>query len=289
MKEEVNLSPLHGLWALISRELKKWYKTPVLLIISLIQPVVWLALFGKSMNLASLFTGTSFNINGLNIPKQVLDQIASEVLKATFGTSDYFSFLAAGMLSFIVLFNAMGSGMSIVWDRRLGFLNKLLTTPIPRGSIVLAKIISSVLRSLVLASIVMLVATLMGMQYVQGINVLDFLGVYLALFLMAFGLSSLFVMLALRSSSWESQMAIMNLLNLPLLFASNSFYPTSSMPSWLRPVSDINPLSYTNEAIRQLLLGIQGNLTIDFTYLSLFAFILALIGIILSWRALTAK
>jgi len=141
----------------------------------------------------------------------------------------------------------------------------------------------------VLASIVMLVATLMGMQYVQGINVLDFLGVYLALFLMAFGLSSLFVMLALRSSSWESQMAIMNLLNLPLLFASNSFYPTSSMPSWLRPVSDINPLSYTNEAIRQLLLGIQGNLTIDFTYLSLFAFILALIGIILSWRALTAK
>ena len=120
-------NPLHGLWALTNRELKKWYKEPVVLLLSLIQPVIWLGLYGKSLNFGALFTGTSFNIPGLNIPKSVLDQLGSQIMLSTFGTTDYFSFLAVGMLSFVALFTAMFSGMSIVWDRRFGFLDKILT------------------------------------------------------------------------------------------------------------------------------------------------------------------
>src|SRR5579872_4073081 len=151
-------SPLHGLWAVTNRELKKWYKTPLLLILSLIQPVIWLGLFGKAMNFGAIFTGSSFNIPGVNIPKSVLDSLASQIMQNTFGTSDYFSFLAVGMLSFIALFLAMQSGMSVVWDRRLGFLNKELSTPLARGVIPLGKVFSSILRGLVQAATVLIIA-----------------------------------------------------------------------------------------------------------------------------------
>ena len=188
-EEKRNLSLYHGLWTLTSRELKKWYKAPVILLLSIIQPIFWIALFGKAMNLGSIFTGTSINLPGVIIPKTIIDQIGQEILKQTFGTTDYFSFLAAGMLSFIVLFTSMQSGMSIVWDRRLGVLDRLLTTPVPRGNIIIAKVLNSVIRSLVQATIVLVVAVLIGMTFAPGINALDFLGVYAALFLMSFGLS----------------------------------------------------------------------------------------------------
>ncbi len=283
----VKLHPLHGLWALTNRELAKWYKVPVILIISLIQPIVWLAFFGKSMNFATMFT-SGLNIPGLNIPKQVIDEIASEILKANFGTTDYFSFLAVGMLSFITLFTSLQSGMSIVWDRRLGVLSKLLTTPVPRGNIVMAKVLNSVIRSLVQATIVLVIAILLGMKLNPGLTPLDIVGAYVALTLMSMGFASIFVTLALRSTSWESQMAIMNLLNMPLMFASNSFYPVKSMPWWLKPVAYVNPLTYVNDINRQLLLGVTGlNLLMDFAYLITFAVIFSLIGIVLSWRYLS--
>jgi ABC-2 type transport system permease protein len=254
MSEKQSLYVLNSLLALTNRELKKWYKVPIILFLSLFQPIVWLVLFGKSMNMGSSFTGTSIEIPGLNLPKEIINEIASKVLISRFGTTDYFSYLAAGMISFIILFTSISSGMTMVWDRRLGFLNKLLATPIPRPIIILSKTTSAVLRALVQATIVILVATLLGMQYKPNLSILDFLSVYLALFLMALGLSSLFIMLAIRASSWESQMAIMNLLNLPLLFSSNAFYPIDIMPSWLQPVAYINPITYTNDVVRQSLL-----------------------------------
>jgi ABC-2 type transport system permease protein len=287
--EKQNLSYFHGLWALTNRELKKWYKAPVILLLSLFQPIMWLLLFGKSMNLGSMFTGSSLNIPGLNVPKELINQIANQILMQRFGTTDYFSYLAAGMVSFIMLFTAMSSGMTIVWDRRLGVLNKLLTTPVPRATIVFSKTLSSVLRALTQATIVLLAATLLGMQFKAGLTVIDVLLVYSALFFMAIGLASLFIMLALRATSWESQMAIMNLLNLPLMFSSNAFYPIDIMPSWLQPVAYVNPITYTNDVVRQLLIGTTGinTITFDFMYLMSFGTILTVIGMILSWRYLS--
>jgi len=289
MKEVQNLGIFHGLWALTNRELKKWYKAPVILMISLIQPIAWLLLFGKSMNLGSMFTGTSFDIPGLNIPKQVIDQIANQILLQRFGTTDYFSYLAVGMIAFIILFTAMSSGMTLVWDRRLGFLNKLLTTPIPRATIIFSKTLSSVLRALTQGTIVLLLATILGMQYKAGISIIDFLLSYSAIFLMAIGLASLFIMIAIRATSWESQMAVMNLLNLPLMFASNAFYPISTMPLWLQPIAYINPITYTNDILRQTLLGATGinNLAMDFAYLGIFALIFTTLGMFLSWKYLS--
>lgn len=284
----VNTSMTHGLWSLTNRDLKKWYKAPFILAISLIQPIVWLGLFGKAMNFGALFSGSAFNIPGLNIPREVLNNISQQMMESTFGTRDYFSFLAVGMLSFMALFTAMNSGMSIVWDRRFGFLNKLLSTPLARGVIPMAKVLSSIIRGLAQSAIVFLIAVLLGLD-LSHVRPLGLLGTFAALSLMMLGLSSLFVMLAIRSTRWETQMAIMNLLSLPLLFASNALFPGRLMPSWLQPVVNVNPISYATDISRQLLLGSPGmaNIAFDFVYLGAFAVLLCALGTYMSWKFLT--
>ncbi len=276
-----------SLWSLTNRDLKKWYAVPLLLIMSLIQPVIWLGLFGKAMNLGAIFSNSSINIAALDIPKSVLNSLSALFMTSAFGTTDYFSFLAVGMLAFIVLFTSMMSGMSIVWDRRFGFLDKLLSTPVSRGSIVVAKILNSTIRSLVQAAVVLVIAVLLGMS-VAHLSVSGILLTFFALFLLSFGMSSLFVLLALRSKDWQSQMMVVNLLNLPLLFASNAFFPTKFMPSWLQAVASVNPVSFAINIGRNLLLNIPIATSVfnEFLYLGIFAVVLAAISIVLSWKLL---
>lgn len=271
---KLNKSPLHGLWALTNRDLLKWYKNPIQLFISLIQPVVWLGLFGKALNFGAFLSGPQTQL--------------------TFGTSSYFSFLGAGMLAFIILFTAAFSGMSVVWDRRFGFMNKAMSTPVGRGAIVTGKVLQAVIRSLIQAAIVLGIAVAFGMDTTY-FSVATVVGSFVILFLMAFGLSSLFVMLALRSSDWQTQMAIINLLNLPLLFASNAMLPVAIMPSWLQTVVKFNPVSYANDGVRQMLLGSANipnyatlaPLWVDFAVLVGFAALLSILGIIMAWKLLS--
>lgn len=265
---------MSGLRALTGRELKKWYKQPIVLFMSIVQPIIWMVLFGKAFNLTALAGSTPGAMAGFT---------------SIFGTSDYFSFMSVGILSFVVLFATMFSGMSIVWDRRLGFLNKVLSTPVSRGSIVLSKVFSAVVRSLTQAGIVLVVAVLLGIQVGSTFGPINLLGAFSALFLMSVGLSSLFITIAIRSTRWETQMAVMNLLNLPLLFASNALFPTALMPDWLRTFARVNPVTYTTDAVRQLILFTPDMTSIanDFLFLAVFAVLFSVIGIILSWRYLS--
>jgi ABC-2 type transport system permease protein len=277
---KVNKGPTHGLWALTKRDLRKWYTNPYQLIISLIQPVIWMGLFGKALNFSSFITagaGAAGNSAAVNA-----------ALESFFGTTSYFSYLVCGMLVFIVVFNSAFSGMSVVWDRRFGFMNKALSTPVSRGTIVMAKIFQSVGRSLIQAVVVLLIGIALGMS-TGSLSVAGIAGTFLVIFLVAMGLSGLFVMLSLRSSNWQTQMAIINLLNLPLLFASNALFPVKIMPAWLQDVVKVNPISYCIDAIRQLLIGATGTyaLWVDFSVAIGFAAFFSIVGIVMSWRLLS--
>jgi len=272
----VSKSKLHGIWALTNRELKKWYKAPVVFILTIIQPVIWMGLLGKAMNLGAL------------IPSNIPGVDPGALLQTTLGTSDYFSFMAVGMITFTTLFTTMFSGMSVVWDRRLGFLNKALSTPVSRSVIVLSKVLSATLRSMFQAAIILSVATVLGLQFGANFNPLNILGVFGIIFLICMGLSSLFIAINIRSTRIETPMAVMNLINLPLMFASNALFPIKFMPSWLQPVANVNPLSYTTDAVRQLLIfnTDYAQLALDFAYVGIFAIVTTIIGIVLSWRFL---
>jgi ABC-2 type transport system permease protein len=274
---KLSRSPIHGLWSLTNRDLRKWYTNPVQLFASMIQPVVWLALFGKALNFGAFIAGAGGSQAEQNA-----------ILLGFFGTTSYFSYLACGMLAFVILFTSAFSGLSVVFDRRFGFLNKALSTPVARGTIIMSKVFQSVGRSIAQAAAVLVIAVVLGMD-ASHLSILGISAAFVILFLRSMGLSSLFVMFALRSGDWQTQIAIINLINLPLLFASNALFPAKEMPTWLQAVVSVNPVSYTNDAVRSLLLGStsQYGLAIDFVYLFGFAVVFSAIGVVLSWRFLS--
>jgi ABC-2 type transport system permease protein len=306
---EHNPSKFHGIWALTKRELKKWLKEPIILLMAILQPVIWMGLFGKAMNLGNMFSSGNINIPSvITIPgtavipsqslsiyisgtalSQMFANLGPSIMQNIFGVTDYFSYMSVGMISFIVMFTTMFSGMSIVWDRRLGFLNKVLSTPVSRGAIILSKVFNASLRAMFQATIILALAVIFGLQVSSTFNPINILGLYAAVFLLCVGLSSVFLALALRSTKWETQMAIVNLVNLPLMFASNTFFPISQMPDWIQAIARVNPISYLTDAIRQLTVYQlnSSSLMFDFAFLGAFALVFSAIGIALSWRYLT--
>jgi ABC-2 type transport system permease protein len=292
-------SKLHGLWALTNRELKKWYKAPIVFALTLIQPIIWLGLLGNALNLGSLVSSSSiafpadlatqFTPQQLGALNQFFSDLQNQILTSTFGTTSYISFMAVGMIAFTALFTTMFSGMSVVWDRRLGFLNKVLSTPVSRSVIIISKVLSATLRSMFQASIILIIAVPLGFQPGAAFTPINILGVFAFLFLICLGLSSLFIAINIRSTRIETPMAVMNLLNLPLTFASSAFFPIDRMPSWLQAVANVNPLSYTMNGMRQLLINPTidySQLALQYAYVGIFAAVLTTIGIVLSWRFL---
>lgn len=273
----VSKSKLHGLWALTNRELKKWYQQPFILILGIVQPILWLGLLGKAMNLSNMIpTG----IPGLN---------KDAIMLQTFGTTDYFSFMAMGMVAFTTVFTTAFTGMSVVWDKRLGFMNKVLSTPVSRSSIILAKVLSASVRAIVQAAIVAAIAFAIG-PLVTGSNFAwwSILGVFAIVFLISVGLSSMFTALTLRANRMEMPQAIFQLITLPLMFASSAYFPIDQMPTWLQDIASVNPISYTIDAVRRLMIFSDGfgPLLLDFAYVGAFAVVVTIICIVLSWRYL---
>jgi ABC-2 type transport system permease protein len=288
---------LHGLWALTNRELKKWYKAPIVFLLTIVQPVLWMGLLGKAMNIGGIFSASSIPPFQLNPPltqsqlaqlSTIFQDLSGTIMSNTFGVTDYFSYMAMGMIVFVTLFTTAFSGMSVVWDRRLGFMNKVLSTPVSRSVIILSKVLSATLRSMFQAAIVIVIAYVFGLQFGTNFNILSLLGVFAVVFLIGMGLSSMFIAINLRATRMETPQAVINLITLPLMFASNAFFPINLMPDWLQAVANVNPMSYTTDAVRRLTIFSDGfsKIPFDFAYVGIFAAILMVISIVLSWRFL---
>lgn len=233
---------LRETYALYIREMKHWYRVKIQIFMTLIQPIVWLGLFGQSFNVLGLLPP---GLPGLD-PASLLS-----------GAPDYFSYLATGMLAVIALFTTMFAGMSLVWDRRFGFLTKLRVSPIPRGIVPVSRTGSAVTRAIIQALIVLVIA--LGFAYIPGLvgltlspdfSFLDLLGMILVLTLLAVGFSCVFISVALAVENQETLFGLINLLNLPVMFASAALFPLAFMPAWLQSVAKVNPLTWAADACR---------------------------------------
>jgi ABC-2 type transport system permease protein len=260
--------------ALTVRELKHWYRAKVQIFMMLIQPVVWLGLFGQAFP--------------IKLPPAALN-----------GAPDYMSYMSVGMLAVTTLFTCMFAGMSVVWDRRFGFLNKLRAAPIPRGSIPVSRVIAAMIRAVISALMVLLIALifthipgLMGLTVTSNFGVLNALGMLLIMVLLATAFAAIFVAISLTIKTQETLFAVINLLNLPLMFASAALFPISGMPDWLQAVAKVNPLTLAVDGMRQLLfagsVGIYP-LEVDIIGLLVFSVVLVTIGIVVAMRALKEK
>jgi len=269
---------------LMVRDLKKWFRSPAWLFASLVQPVLWLVLFGNAFNPTSMIP--SFPGSGA---------IKTQILQSTFGGApNYITFLTAGMLCFLVVTWAMWAGGPLVTDRSLGYLNKLLVAPISRTAITFSLLLSSILKGVVLSAILLVVALILpgGLVFASGFGVANLLGIFTALILLSVGFLWLFMMLSVRARSFETLAAIGSTLGLPLLFASSALLPTASMPGWLSTIAGINPISKAADVIRYLIVqgalsgGVLSTVTFDLVYLLSFAAVCTLLGIYASNRGL---
>ncbi|MCW4025395.1 MAG: ABC transporter permease [Candidatus Bathyarchaeota archaeon] len=295
---QVSKSRFHGLWALTHRELKKWYQQPFVFIMGIVQPILWLALLGKAMNISAMFTGSSLpplpamdpalTPGQMQVLSTYFASMQNSIMTSTFGTTDYFSFMAMGMVAFTVVFTTAFTGMSVVWDRRLGFLNKVLSTPVSRSSIILSKVLSASIRAIFQSAIVAVIAFAMGLVVGTNFGWYSILGIFAIVFMVSVGLSSMFTALTLRSTRMETPQAIIQLITMPLMFASSAYFPIDKMPSWLQSIASVNPISYTIDAVRRLMIFSDGfgPLALDFAFVGAFAVIVTVICVVLSWRYL---
>jgi ABC-2 type transport system permease protein len=197
-------------------------RRPSTLVAGVVQPLMWLLLFG------ALFQ---------NIPQDL------------FGTN-YNRFLGAGVIVFTAFVGALNAGLPVMFDREFGFLNRLLVAPLAsRYSIVAASAIYIVALSFVQT------VAIIGLSALLGTGLPNFAGalaIGVILLLLVVGVTALSLGLTFALPGHIELIAVIFVTNLPLLFASTALAPLSFMPSWLRVVACLNPLSYAIEPIRYL-------------------------------------
>ncbi|HWQ18015.1 MAG TPA: ABC transporter permease [Sulfolobales archaeon] len=272
-----------ALYTLYEREMRKWFRQKVQLVFVVLMPLMWMGLFGKSLNFSALLRIP--DIPGAEqLRNQIQLLIEEYVIKRYFGGYDYFSFFVIGMLSVFILFTTMWSGMSLVFDRRLGYLNRFLVAPIPRSSIVMSKILSSVTRSLIQVTALLIIALALGLSLKTGVGVIDIAILYGVITLLAVSFSSIFTAIAVRITSHDLVISIANLVNLPLMFTSNAMFPVEQMPQYLQIIARANPITHANVITRYYLLGVgdPGSVVISTIYMVLFAAASIAIAIIAS-------
>ncbi|MEM0155332.1 MAG: ABC transporter permease [Thermoplasmataceae archaeon] len=235
---------MSGLWPLTVRELKKWIRNPTFLFTGLIQPIFWIALFGSALDITKLLSSSSAGVGVATA--YVLD-----------GAPNYITFLVGGVLTTMGLFTAMFAGTQIIFDRRLGPMGRFLSSPIRRSSIVFSKIISSVIRIIPQVVILIIAALLIpnGLIFQHGFTLLDVLVLATAIILIAFIFSSIFSVIATRMTNMNSIFGIVNLVNLPLMFMSYAMFPSTMMAGWLSNVAQYNPVSWSAQAIRTVIIN----------------------------------
>lgn len=165
------------------------------------------------------------------------------------GASSYSTFLFPGVLATSIMFTAVFSAISIVWDREAGFLREMLVAPISRSAIVLGKCLGGATVATLQAVLLLALAGLVGVPY-QPVMLLAALGL---LFLIAFSITAFGLVLAVRVQQIQTLMPRVQLLLAPLMFLSGAFFPVSrDLPGWLHLLTLLNPLTYGVDAVRRL-------------------------------------
>ncbi len=218
--------------ALTRRLFIQLQRRPSTLAAGIIQPLMWLILFG------ALFQNAPAGLFG------------SEV--------SYGKFIGAGIIVFTAFGGALNAGLPVMFDREFGFLNRLLVAPLSsRYSIVAASAIFIATLSLIQTAAIVVVSALLGAGLPDplGLGVLT-----LVVLLLVLGVTALSLGLAFSLPGHIELIAVIFVTNLPLLFASTALVPLSFMPVWLRWVASLNPLSYAIEPIRYIYLHQQWGL-----------------------------
>ncbi|MCS7110692.1 MAG: ABC transporter permease [Ignisphaera sp.] len=225
---------------MIELELRRLRHDPLEIITRAIQPILWVSVFGVVMARVRAFPSVG----------------------------DYVTFITPGVIMQSSTFIALAYGISLVFERDLGILKKLLTSPIPRSSVVIGRAFAGGIRASTQYIIVLLSAMVVGAKVVSNpINL--FLG-YIFLVYGCIGFTSLSMIIAITMKSRERFMGVIGAVTMPLFFASNALYPIDMMPEIIKHLAMANPLTYIVDMLRKLLVYNSYEILNDIAAVSMF-------------------
>jgi ABC-2 type transport system permease protein len=214
-------SELRAIRIVWRRDLIRFVNDRIRIISSLIQPLLFLFVMGSG-----------------------LQQLSSA---STHGV-DLKTFIYPGILCIAVMFTAMFSAASIVWDREFGFLREMMVAPIRRSSIVIGKCLGGATVASFQGVIVIALAGFVNVPY----DPLLILGIFILQLLLAFAITAFGVMVAVRIKQMQSFMGVMQMIVMPMFFISGALFPVAGLPVWLTVLNRIDPLTYAVDPMRRL-------------------------------------
>ncbi|HHY78785.1 MAG TPA: ABC transporter permease [Thermoanaerobacter sp.] len=207
-------------------EIRKLHHDPTELFTRAVQPALWLLVFGQAF---------------------------SKVRAIPTGNVNYQTFMTPGILAQSMMFISIFYGLSIIWDKDQGILQKLIALPVSRFAFVTGKALGASVRSISQVVIILFLSLLIGIKLYW--NIVNILMSVITIVFGAIIFSSLSMAIAAIVKTRERFMGIGQVITMPLFFASNAIYPIEIMPHWLQIVAKVNPLSYVVELLRGYLLN----------------------------------
>jgi ABC-2 type transport system permease protein len=219
------------------RDLVRYTRDRVRLVISLAQPLLYLLVFGVGLS-SSIGGGGTGPLGAAAAP----------------GSVGYVRFVFPGVVGMAILFTAIFSAMSIVWDREFGFLREILVAPINRSAVAVGKALGGATQAMIQGLVMLAFAPVAGVH----LSLLSVVEVIPLLFILAFALSALGVALAARMRSMQGFQMVMNLLLMPMFFLSGSLFPLNGLPGWMTVLTRLDPVAYGIAPVRHVVLAGAG-------------------------------
>jgi ABC-2 type transport system permease protein len=214
-------SELRAIKIVWRRELIRFLNDRIRIVTTLVQPFMYLFVLGAGLQSLSR-AGT----HGVNFK----------------------TFIYPGILCMVVMFTAMFSAASIVWDREFGFLREMMVAPVRRSSIVIGKCLGVATVASIQGLIVLALAGLVHVPYNVGL-ILGVLGLQM---LLAFAIGAFGLCVAIRIKQMQSFMGVMQMVVMPMYFISGAMFPASGLPGWLTVLNRLDPLAYAVDPMRRL-------------------------------------
>jgi len=211
-------------WSLFRRDMLKFQRERARIVSSLLQPILFLGIFG--LGLKNVLGGTG-----------------------PFQDIDYIQYIFPGVIGINVLGISMSTGVTIVADREFGFLREVLVAPISRLTIALGKVASGVATAMFQVAILLLLSPLLGLTP----GVIQIVLLLAAVALLATATSALGVLMASRIRSVETFQYVFQFALFPLFFLSGAFFVLDRVPPWIAVIAKLNPLTYAIDLFRHIL------------------------------------
>lgn len=225
-----------GFAAIYWRDMTKFFRSKAILFSALLQPVLWLFLYGISMSSnINVFFADGSNPHGL-------------------ASVSYMTFMAAGVVGMTILFTCLYAGQNVQFDKQYGLMKEIVVSPMPRSQILFGVTLGGITKALIQITIVILFGYTIGIEFFCGLTIAGTLaaimGVLLFAVLFSMGLMFLSSAIGMKVRDHNVSQAIITLLTLPLFFASNALYPLDSLPIALKVAGWLNPLTHFINGMR---------------------------------------